>query len=172
MKTWRIAPTWCALLYWPKIYVALKDTGQNLNKRHIRSMQKLKFSGIPDTRNTRWFWKKIGSGSGIDKNFGFGPGIGYPLGPDLYLTPFGQLSHLRLPFWLLVFWPYGRRLRDTLSAHVGFSNCGRIMKPKQNFGWNDTQETLLQIRRNFNPFLWFLSDPGLLVRSMCLVVSH
>ena len=25
-----------------------KDTGQNLNKRHIRLMQKLKFSGIPD----------------------------------------------------------------------------------------------------------------------------
>jgi len=94
MKTWRIAPTWCALLYWPKIYVALKDTGQNLNKRHIRLMQKLKFSGIPDTRNTRWFWKKIGSGSGIDKNFGFGSGIGYPLGPDSQMSQMPQTSLL------------------------------------------------------------------------------
>ena len=100
MKTWRIAPTWCALLYWPKMYVALKDTGQNLNKRHIRLVQKLKFSGIPDTRNTRWFWKKIGSGSGIDKNFGFGSGIGYPLGPDCWHNiPF--VAHLQFwkPFW-------------------------------------------------------------------------
>ena len=34
-----------------------------------------------DTRNTRWFWKLIGYGSGIDKYFGFGSGIGYPLVP-------------------------------------------------------------------------------------------
>ena len=59
--------------------MALKDTGQNLNKRHIRLMQKLKFPGIPDD-----FEKKIGSSSGIDKNFGFGSGIGYPLGPVYY----------------------------------------------------------------------------------------
>ena len=35
--------------------MALKDTGQNLNKRHITLMQKLKFSWIPDD-----FLKKSG----------------------------------------------------------------------------------------------------------------
>ena len=36
---------------------------------------------IPDTRNTRWFWKKIGYGLGIAKNYRVGSGIGYPSGP-------------------------------------------------------------------------------------------
>ena len=45
------------------------------------SCQKPGFSLIPDTRNTRWFWKLIGYGSGIEKYFGFGSGIGYPLVP-------------------------------------------------------------------------------------------
>ena len=42
------------------------------------SCQKPGFSLIPDTRNTQWFWKLIGYGSGIEKYFGFGSGIGYP----------------------------------------------------------------------------------------------
>ena len=46
------------------------------------SCQKPVFSIIPDTRNTRWFWKLIGYGSSIEKYFGFGSGIGYPLVPD------------------------------------------------------------------------------------------
>jgi hypothetical protein len=37
-----------------------------------------KKSEIPDTRNTRWFWKKIGYGLGIAKNYRVGSGIGYP----------------------------------------------------------------------------------------------
>ena len=45
-------------------------------------MSKTWFSLIPDTRNTRWFWKLIGYGSGIEKYFGFGSGIGYLLVPD------------------------------------------------------------------------------------------
>ena len=40
-----------------------------------------KKSEIPDTRNTRWFWKKIGYGLGITKNYRVGSGIGYPSGP-------------------------------------------------------------------------------------------
>ena len=44
-------------------------------------MSKTWFSLIPDTRNTRWFWKWIGYGLGIEKYFGFGSGIGYPLVP-------------------------------------------------------------------------------------------
>ena len=68
--------------------MVLKDTGQNLNKRHIRLMQNLKFSGITDD-----FEKKTGSGSGIDKNFGFGSGIGYPLGPDSMLWLKYSLVH-------------------------------------------------------------------------------
>ena len=39
-----------------------------------------KKSEIPDTRNTRWFWKKIGYGLGIAKNYRVGSGIGYPSG--------------------------------------------------------------------------------------------
>jgi hypothetical protein len=35
---------------------------------------------IPNTRNTRWFWKKIGYGLGIAKNNWVGSGIGYPSG--------------------------------------------------------------------------------------------
>ena len=46
-------------------------------------MSKTWFPLIPDTRNTRWFWKLIGYGSGIEKYFGFGSGIGYPLVPAL-----------------------------------------------------------------------------------------
>ena len=42
--------------------------------------EKAFFSEIPDTRNTRRFWKDFGYGLGIGKNFGFGSGIGYPLG--------------------------------------------------------------------------------------------
>ena len=41
-----------------------------------------KKSEIPDTRNTRWFWKKIGYGLGIAKNYRVGSGIGYPSGTD------------------------------------------------------------------------------------------
>ena len=40
-------------------------------------MSKTWFSLIPDTRNTRWFWKLIGYGLGIEKYFGFGSGIGW-----------------------------------------------------------------------------------------------
>ena len=35
---------------------------------------------IPDTRNTRWFWKKIGYGLGIAKKYRVGSGIVYPSG--------------------------------------------------------------------------------------------
>ena len=38
-------------------------------------MQKNIFFGIPDTR---WFWKQIGYGSGIAKNYRVWSGIGYP----------------------------------------------------------------------------------------------
>ena len=41
-------------------------------------MPKNNFFGIPDTRNTRWFWKQIGYGSGIAKNYRVWSGIGYP----------------------------------------------------------------------------------------------
>ena len=43
-----------------------------------RIAPKIYFFGIPDTRNTRWFWKKIGYGSGTAKNYRVGSGIGYP----------------------------------------------------------------------------------------------
>ena len=46
--------------------------------------EKALFSEIPDTRNTRRFWKDFGYGLGIGKNFGFGSGIGYPLGTGYY----------------------------------------------------------------------------------------
>ena len=40
--------------------------------------------------------KKIGLGSGIDKNFGFGSGIGYPLGPVGELQNLARSSDRRL----------------------------------------------------------------------------
>ena len=43
-----------------------------------RIAPKIYFFKIPDTRNTRWFWKKIGYGSGTAKNYRVGSGIGYP----------------------------------------------------------------------------------------------
>ena len=54
------------------------ENGQYSNKRTC-SCQKPGFSLIPNTRNTRWFGRVIGYGSGIEKYFGFGSGIGYPL---------------------------------------------------------------------------------------------
>ena len=47
-----------------------------------------KKSEIPDTRNTRWFWKKIGYGLGIAKNYRVGSGIGYPSGTALVANAF------------------------------------------------------------------------------------
>ena len=50
---------------------------------HMCSCKKSWFFLIRNTRNTRWFWKLIGYGSGIEKYFRFGSGIGYPLVPVL-----------------------------------------------------------------------------------------
>ena len=52
-----------------------------------------KKSGIPDTR---WFWKKIGYGLGIAKNYRVGSGIGYPSGTAAgctSATPTGRTQH-------------------------------------------------------------------------------
>ena len=50
----------------------------NSLKNDIGLMAKTHFFVIPDTRNTRWFWKNIGYGSGIANNYRVGSGIGYP----------------------------------------------------------------------------------------------
>ena len=59
-----------------------------------------KKSEIPDTRNTRWFWKKIGYGLGIAKNYRVGSGIGYPSGTACDVLPVAKFSFERLPWTL------------------------------------------------------------------------
>ena len=132
MKTWRIAPTWCALLYWPKIYVALKDTGQNLNKRHIRLMQKLKFSGIPDTRNTRWFWKKNRVGFGYRQKLRVRVGYRVPVGPwsQFYVYMWFSIFQRKKDWICACFW----KLSDKLSGHVKLNWLARIFLLRVNSG--------------------------------------
>ena len=69
-----------------------------LKKRAHGFMSKTWFSLIPDTRNTRWFWKLIGYGSGIEKYFGFGSGIGYPLVPALRPRNLSRASNFSPPW--------------------------------------------------------------------------
>ena len=62
-------------------------------KKRTWVMSKTWFSLIPDTRNTRWFWKWIEYGSGIEKYFWFGSGIGYPLLPGQSTCTYLVWSH-------------------------------------------------------------------------------
>ena len=73
-----------------------------------------KKSEIPDTRNTRWFWKKIGYGLGIAKNYRVGSGIGYPSGTAPKTTPDAPLYSQR---WIR----HKRTPTDTLRQSWGMS---------------------------------------------------
>ena len=119
-------------------------------------MTKTWFSLIPDTRNTRWFWKLIGYGSSIEKYFGFGSGIGYPLVPGhrctLHSVPTFCHSHnvqtssqlLCAQFWLvgsLSIWS-ASLLQDILFHYVRSGSCGqwgrastsRLLNPSPKMG--------------------------------------
>ena len=73
------------------------------------------FSLKPDTRNTQWFWKLIGYGSCIEKYFGFGSGIGYPLVPaHQWYPPPQSREELLLPLSTAMFF---REVQKSATSH-------------------------------------------------------
>ena len=85
------------------VYFPIHPSSRQCTDTIFKQAAQIWISLIPDTQNTHWFWKQIECGSGIEKYFKFGSGIGADLSCLYTVQCTGSKPSLGFCMWCVYF---------------------------------------------------------------------